>query len=292
MARLRTSAVATDFPTMTSLKRELYDTFQSLINERDRLRLEVSQAQETVSLLETEISAINFHADAAFAKTVDEMEVKRLTFELVTDSIPGSHWLSDIWLSVPSNAALLGEAEAAWKENIMNPQKALNIVGKVTAETRKTSERMRCDLFRAAVMLASGHTEETCAIANAVLHQCGSKSKYRHLAGIAHYLRGRVFLEIQSYRQAYWDFSLAVFTPGYHERVKHFQRHTENCYLQEQNDEQARKTTAKATNGQRSTSDGSNRRPALKLGPSVQASVHEFKFEKARATRASSSEDL
>lgn len=275
---------------MTSLKRELYDTFQRLINDRDQLRLEVSQAQETISLLEAEINAINFHGDAAFAKTVDEMEVTRHTFELA-DSIPGSNWLNDIWLSESSNAALLGEAEAAWKENIMDPQNALNIVGKVIREINKPCEGIRCNLFVAAVMLAMGKTEEACATANAALHQCGTNFRYRHLAGIAHYLRGRVFLEIQSFRQAYWDFSLAVFTPGYHERVKHFQQYAENCCLQEQSQEQVLKMTVDAVNDQSSVNLRSNQRPALKLAPGIQAPVDEFKFEKASATPRSVHKD-
>lgn len=273
---------------MTSLKRELYETFRCLINDQDQLRLELSQAQETISLLETEINAINFHGDAAFAKIVDEMDIKRHTFELVTDSISGSHWLSDIWLSEPSNAALLGEAEAAWKENMMDPQNALAVVGKVMKEINKTSERIRCNLFVAAVMLAMGKTEEACATANEVLHQCGTNFRRRHLAGIAHYLRGRIFLEIQSFRQAYWDFSLAVLTPGYHERVKHFQQYTENCCLQEQNQERVLKMTGEAAKRQPAPF---NRRPALKLAPGIQAPVDEFKFEKASATPTSAQKD-
>jgi hypothetical protein len=223
---------------MTSLKRELYDTFQSLISDRDQLRLEVAQAQETISILETEINAIKFHGDAAFAKMADKMEVTRHTFELVTESTSDSHWLNDIWLSEANNAALLGEAEAAWKENMSNPQKALDIVETVLKGATKKSERIKCNLFVSAIMLAIGKPEEACASANMALHQCGNDFRYKHLAGIAHYLRGRVFLEIQSFRQAYWDLSLAVFTPFYHERAKHFQQYTENCLLHEDKQEQ------------------------------------------------------
>ena len=218
---------------MASLKQQLYDTFQTLVNERDQLRLELRNAQETISLLETEVNAIKCHGDAAFAKVADAMSVTKHTFELVAEPTPASHWLKDLWLSEPSSAALLGDAEAAWKENITNPQKALNVVGRSLQGNIQQSERIRCNLFVAAVMVAAGKTEEACAIANGMLHECGNDFRLRNLAGIAHYLRGRVFLELKSLRQAYWDLSLAILTPGYHERAKHFQQYTENLILQE-----------------------------------------------------------
>jgi hypothetical protein len=269
---------------MTSLKQELYDTFQSLISERDQLQLEVTQAQETIGHLETEINAIKFHGDAAFAKVADKMEVARHTFELVTESTSGSYWLKDIWLSEPSRAALLGEAEAAWKEKMKNPQNALNIVGKVLKATTDKSERMICNLFVSAIMLAIGKTEEACAGVNEVLHQCGNDFRYKHLAGIAHYLRGRVFLEIMSLRQAYWDFSLAVFTPGYHEWAKHLQQYTEKRVSQEDGQEQLPTPATDGSNEQSPTDSTSNHRPVLKLAPEVRVPLDEFKFEKAMTT--------
>ena len=277
---------------MASLKQQLYDAFQALVNERDQLRLEVSQAQEIISLLEMELNAIKCHGDAAFAKVADTRGVARHTFELVTESTPASHWLKDLWLSEPSSAALLGEAETAWEGNVTNPQKALNIVGKVLNGTIKQSERIKCNLFVAAIMLATGKTEEACAIANEMLHLCGNDFRYRHSAGIAHYLRGRVFLEIKSFRQAYWDFSLALFTPRYHERVKHFQQYTENRILQEDDPEQTSIQTTDGSNDQLPMDSASSRRPVLKLAPRAQVPLDDFKFEKAITAPISLHDDV
>lgn len=270
-------------PAMTSsLKQQLYDIFQSLVKERDQLRLEVAQAHETINLLETEINAIKSCGDGAFAKVAHIREVSRHTFELVDESTSGSHWLKDIWLSEPNNAVLLGEAESSWRENMTNPQKALNIVGQLLKRTTEKSERIKCSLFMSAIMLAKGKTEESCAGVNDVLHQCGNDFEYKHLAGVAHYLRGRVFIEIKSFRQAYWDFSMAVFTPGYHERVKHFQQYAENRILQE--DDQEQLSTSDGCDDQLSIDLPPNQRPALKLAPGMQVSLDEFEFEKASAT--------
>ena len=98
---------------MVSLKQELYDIFQALVNDRDQLRLEVTQAQEIIGLLEMEINAIKSHGDEAFEKVTDKMEITKHTFELVAEPTSASHWLRDIWLSEPNNAALHGAAEAA-----------------------------------------------------------------------------------------------------------------------------------------------------------------------------------
>ena len=270
---------------MPSLKQQLHDTFQALVRERDQLRLEVSQAQEIITLLETEVNAIKFHGDAAFAKVAETREIVRHTFELVPEQSSACYWIKDLWLSDSSNAPLLGEAETAWNENTANPQKALNIVGKVLKGSIKQSERIKCNLFVAAVMLASGKTEEACAGANEMLHLCGNDLRYRHLAGIAHYLRGHVFLEIKSHRQAYWDFCLAAFTPGYHERVKLFQQYTENLIIQEEDPEQVSVPVA--------TIHGpSSHRPVLKLAPEIQVPLDEFEFEKALNTPTSLRDDV
>jgi hypothetical protein len=170
---------------MASLKQELYDIFQALISDRAQLRLEVAQAQEITSLLETEINAIKSHGDEAFGKVADKMEITKHTFELVAESTSASHWLKDIWLSEPSNAVLLGAAEAAWEANMANPQKALNIIGKVLNGNTKQSERIKCNLLVSAIMLDTGRTEEACASANDALRQCGNDFKYKHLAGVA-----------------------------------------------------------------------------------------------------------
>jgi hypothetical protein len=277
---------------MASLKQELYDIFQALINDRDHLRLEVVQAHEVISLLETEINALKSHGDEAFEKVADKVEITKHTFDLVAESTSASHWLKDIWLLEPSNAALLGAAEAAWEANMANPQKALNIIGKVLNGNTKQSERIKCNLLVSAIMLDTGRTEEACASANDALRQCGNDFKYKHLAGVAHYLRGRVFLEIKSLRQAYWDFSLAVFTPGYHEHAKHFQDYTENCILHQDAKDRLSGWTMDGGDCQLHTERASNHRPMLKLAPEIKVPLEEFKFEKATTTPTLLHKDL
>ncbi len=105
---------------MASLKQELYYTFQSLIKQRDQLRLELVHAQETISLLEAEFNAAKYHGDEAFAQVADQLGVVRHKFH-PPDFIPATRWLDDLWLAVPDNAGLLGEAEEAWEQSMTNP---------------------------------------------------------------------------------------------------------------------------------------------------------------------------
>jgi FtsZ-binding cell division protein ZapB len=277
---------------MASLKQGLCDIFQALIDDRDQLRLEVTQALEIISLLEMEMNAIKSHGDEAFEKVADEMEIAKHTFELVADSVPTSHWLRDIWLSEPNNAALLGAAEAAWEANMANPQKALNIIGKVLNGSIEQGERIKCNLLVSAIKLDAGRTEEACASASDALRQCGNDFRYRHLAGVAHYLRGRGFLELKSLRQAYWDFSLAVFTPGYHEHVKHFQAYTENCILHQDAKDRLSGRTMDGGNDQRHIGRASHHQPMPKFTPKIQVPLEGFKAEKATSTPTISRKDL
>ena len=267
---------------MASLKQELYDTFQGLINQREQLRLDLVHAQETISLLEAEFNAAKYHGDEAFAQVADQLGVARHKFQL-TDSTPATRWLDDLWLLVPTNADLLGEAENAWEESMINPQKALNIVAQVVKGNTRRDEKIKCTLLVSAIMLASGQIEVACANTNEALRECGNNFLYRHLAGIAYYLRGRVFLELKTFRQAYWDFSLAVFTPGYHEKAKHFQQYAENMILQEDYRKASRPSPDRPDN-KLPLELALDRKPVLKLAPEIAVPLDGFQFEKASAT--------
>jgi len=267
----------------SSLKQELFNTFQDVIKQRDQLRLELVHAQETIRLLESEIDATKYHGDKAFAQVADQLGVVRHKFQLTADSDPASYWLDDLWLSVPENAKLLGEAEEAWEKNMVNPQKALNIAARTVKDNINRDDKIKCALFVSAIMLASGRTEEACANANEALRECGHSFMYKNLAGIAHFLRGRVFLELKSLRQAYWDFSLAIFTPGYHERAKHFQQYTENRILQEDHCSAPIQSSDELDNLP-PLDLALDRKPILKLAPEIAVPLDGFEFEKPSTT--------
>ncbi len=132
-------------------------------------------------------------------------------------------------------------------------------------------------------MLSSGQIEIACANANEALRECGNNFLNRRLAGIAYYLRGRVFLQLKNFPQAYWDFSLAVLTPGYHEKAKHFQQYTENMILQENRRKAPRPSTDRPENMQ-PLDLAFDKNPVLRLAPGITAPFDGFEFEKASAT--------
>ena len=260
---------------MATLKKQLYDIFQAILRQRDQARVEITRAQETIALLEAEIAALKFRADDAFARVAVQQGSLRHQGDIPAESPPGTHWISDLWLSTTKDRTLLGEAEGAWERNLSNAQEALNVVAKLVRENTSVRERIKCALFVCAVLLANGRKEEACANANEALRLCGTDFRYKHLAGIAHYLRGRVFLEIQSLRLAYWDFSLAIFTGGYHERAKFFQNLTESQIMQQELHQDLSGPDADGP-GEYEPPQGDT---ALKLRPEIEVPVDGFTFE-------------
>ena len=230
-----------------ALRQELQHTLYLITAQRDQALLDLTHAQETIAALEAEIAAVKFHGDEALGRVTDSQGMPTYRQEEHNAKDTATQWIADTWLVSPSNARLLSEAERAWKRDIANPQQALNVITTIKKDQRLSrSDQLKCKLFLSAVFLISGRKEDACALANDVLRECNNEFRYKHLAGVAHFLRGRIFLELKSFSQAYWDFSLAVLTKGYHEKAKYYQRHTENRTIQHDSSETSPADTAPA----------------------------------------------
>jgi hypothetical protein len=213
---------------MATVKREFVETVAELIRQRDQARIDLMHAQETIQVLETELLLVQYRGNDALEKVAGKQSMTRINIQPYATSVPTSNMICGIWAPDMEHADLLGEAEQAWEAlafegNRWNPQEALNILSAVMTRDLNNIDKIRCMLFLSAVMLASENTENACAHANEALHMCGYDPRTKDLAGTAHYLRGRVFLKIGKFRQAYWDFSLALFTHLYHEEAQRLQ---------------------------------------------------------------------
>lgn len=125
-------------------------------------------------MLEAELNTATFHGDKAFSQVSEQLGVGRYKFPLIADSVPAARWVDDLWLSVPENAELLGEAEEACEKSMTNPQKALNLIARVLKTNIKRDEKIKCTLFYAAIMLSSGQPEQACTDANEALRHCNN----------------------------------------------------------------------------------------------------------------------
>ena len=213
---------------------QLLDQFEIVRRQRDSALRELSQAQDTIIALEAELTAVKYHGDLAYAKVADEQGISKRQLEPKSEvkSTNAAPLIDDIWLCSPESANLLGPAEEAWQNNLHNPQSAILLVTEALKTKPVRKDRLTCKLFIAAIQFSAGMLEPACALVNECINEAGTDPRYKDLAGIAFYIRGRIFVAMKIYPAAHWDFSMAVLTKGYHEQVKKWQGYCETCILE------------------------------------------------------------
>jgi hypothetical protein len=219
---------------MMSLKQQVLDQFEIVRRQRDEALKDLSQAQETITILEAELAAIKYYGDLAYAKVADQQGISKIQVDRTHQVIVTSAmvWIDDIWLCSSEDTGILAPAERAWEGNLHNPQLAILLATQALKTKPVKKDRLRCKLFMAAIQLSAGSLESTCAGVNECIHECGTDPRFRDLAGIAYYIRGRIFVAMKLFPPAHWDFSKAVLTKGYHEQVKKWQGYCETCILE------------------------------------------------------------
>lgn len=223
--------------TMTSYSQQILDQFEVVRRERDAAVRELSRAQETITVLEAEVTAIKYHGDLAYAKVADEQGMSKRQIERSPPEVKltsATLWIGDIWMCTLENINILRPAEEAWRMNFANPQQAIVLATEALKTNLVKKERLRCKLFMSAIQFSAGSLEQACAMANDCIRECGTDPRYKNVAGIAYYIRGRIFMEMKLYSNAHWDFSMAVFTEGYHEQVKKWQGYCASRMLEEE----------------------------------------------------------
>jgi hypothetical protein len=210
---------------MSSLKDQILDQFEMVRRERDLALKRLKQAEETITLLEAEITASKYHGDLAYAKVAAERSLSKSQIgrPARVESTKPTVWIDEIWLCSSETAALLGHAEESWRNSLQNPQAAILLATQAAEKNLIKIERLRCKLFLAAVQFSAGSLELACTLATECIDECGIEPRFREIAGIGHYIRGRVFMAMDVYLSAHWDFSIAVHTEGYHDKIKKWQ---------------------------------------------------------------------
>ena len=219
---------------MPSSTQQILDQFHIVRRQKDTALRELSQAQETITVLDAELTALKYHGDLAYAKVADEQGVSKRQIERTPEvkSTGATAWIDDIWLCSPENTNLLGPAEKAWQENLHNPQSAILLVTKALKTKPVKKDRLLCKLFMAAVQLFAGSLEPACALVNECIKECEADPRFTEIVGMACYLRGRIFVAMKIFPAAHWDFSMAVLTKGYHEQAKTWQGFCESLIIE------------------------------------------------------------
>ncbi|KAJ5159756.1 uncharacterized protein N7482_006760 [Penicillium canariense] len=146
-----------------------------------------------------------------------------------TDSSP--QWIGDLWIC--SDSDYLKAAENYWKDG--DPHTALTIVDNAihTNPFLSVVEELHCRVFAAAALHATGRYETSNAHLQRVLQTISigpepSYRPYRDIMGIAYYIEGRNFLELEEFDKAFWSLSRALKTQtrGYEIKAGEFQTKT------------------------------------------------------------------
>lgn len=225
---------------MATSKQQILDQFEIVRRERDAALRDLSQAQETIALLEAEIVAIKYYADLAYAKVADGQGMSKRQSERKAEVTVTREkmWIDDIWLRSAEHSNILRPAEEAWEKHLHNPQPAILLVTEALKTNPVKRDRLRCKLFLAAIQFSATSLEPACALVNECIQECGTDPRFKDIAGIAYYIRGRIFEAMKIYPNAHWDFSMAVLTKDYHDQVKKWQGHCASCILEAEGEEE------------------------------------------------------
>ena len=224
--------------------RKVLDSFNRLADERDKLNRDLIYAYETISTLSVQLGEYEFllkEAQERIAKRT-ELSMGHLQPEPPKSQVETNtavDWIEDIWLCRSKDSALLGEAEAQWKNR--SPQQALITASQLPSTRAKAGKKLglvdqlKCHLLVAALLHFGGKYDESCDTIDMVrkttqeqVQVCISYAQTREIYGIGYFIEGKNLLGMRIWQLAYWSFSKALYTPGYHAKAQRLQKEAIN----------------------------------------------------------------
>ena len=221
-------------PHMSPELRELLILFNQLANEGKMLSQCLHFALETIEILDTQLveydsllaeaqSRLSGRTELSYPHTATE--TRKPHVEASTDLA----WIENIWLCSCQSSVFLGEAEEQWKSG--RPQQALIIAERVLSSkpNLKEADKLKYRLFIAALVHYGGKYEESNELVDDALrviqHQCLiNYAQAREVRGIAHFIQGKNLMGLKRWNLAYWAFSQALYTPGYHSKAQYLHK--------------------------------------------------------------------
>lgn len=196
----------------------LLETFNRVADQRDAARRDLSFAIETVHELKTHISGLN-HLLLKAQRELEKREALKCKQKPQAEPTPQGKWIENTWLTEPSFGFLLHDAEKEWENG--NPQGTLDLMPRCLGSDDLDFEgHMMCRLLMAAVFHRTHNTDQSMQFAEDVLKRC--ESHYQkdpiqagEIAGIAQFLRGKIFMSEGNWTHAFWAFARATSNPRY-----------------------------------------------------------------------------
>ncbi|KAL2011146.1 hypothetical protein VTN00DRAFT_3864 [Thermoascus crustaceus] len=205
--------------------KRLLALFTKVADERDKLRRDLGYALDTVEALEAQNAEYNFHLTQAQAHLVERQknnqqwtaaDSQRPIVEVTTEVA----WIEDTWLCSLSNADLLGEAEMHWKKGYPHWTSSTSSCPCTLISISRTILNTAFSLQRGVQQVGSVRGRR---LKNRRRHRIAYYRQARELGGIARFIRGKNLMALKPWDSAYWFFSRAPHTPGYHVKAQQLQ---------------------------------------------------------------------
>jgi tetratricopeptide (TPR) repeat protein len=221
-------------PQLSPEGRQLLVLFNQLADERNRLLQDLRYALDTINVLETQLAEYDCLLEQAQSRLSGRTDLTkpRISAEAQKPQVEPSTevaWIDDTWLCSCQNSAFLGEAEAQWKAG--RPQQALIAASRALSSHPylELADKLKCRLFIAALVHYGSKYEESNERVDSVLRTIQEQppanyAQAREVRGIAHFIRGRNLMGLKEWHLAYWSFSKALYTPGYHSKAQNLQK--------------------------------------------------------------------
>ncbi|KAK2736392.1 hypothetical protein FQN57_000769 [Myotisia sp. PD_48] len=217
------------FDTLTrdTSRTSLAAMFDRIIKDRNSARKCLGLAVDVIHELETyaaELTSVLAETQATLAEHLGGSLNNSLYTKLTSQVSPGNLiWIADTWICFPANESLLGAVEHKWMRGEL--QRALNDLDGILKSTSTLEDNMKCGLLHAAMLCSCDQPDQALKFIDQILKQCEEHRSNncvlsaREISGIAHFLRGKAFMLLKDWNEAYWAFSRALFVPGYQHKA-------------------------------------------------------------------------
>lgn len=202
----------------------LANIFERVTEDRNSARKCLGLAMQSIRELETHVAELNAELNHIHAETQPALSIQQPALRNRRDLSQryqldiNSAWIYDIWICKAANKNLLGVAEDRWMHG--ETYEALMELQEMCKLDLSFEDKVNCLLLRSAILCFCDYSEGSMECADEALEECEKHraqnvTACRELSGVAHFLRGKIFMAEEEFENAYWAFCKALFAPGY-----------------------------------------------------------------------------
>ncbi|BDD55144.1 hypothetical protein MPDQ_000633 [Monascus purpureus] len=212
--------------------KHLLKTINELADERDRLTKDLQHALETIKTLQDKLAEYDFLLKRARVRITQLRTTNSRPRGDAAKRPPSDPWIHHIWFCSSKSSELLGQTEHDWKSG--HPQRALYRLSTILSTRNLTlADHLMCKLLMAAIFHYTQNYNESNQLLESVLETTHGQlvrdySNTMELTGIARFIQGKNMAANENWNEAFWSFTKALYTPGYHTMAQKLQSEAMN----------------------------------------------------------------